>query len=420
MKWHSLLAFLMLLAVATHAPGQDPCAAGGDSSLPAASDECPLAAACTALPAGPRLWGGADYLMWWLRGGGAPPLVVTGSAADAFPGALDQPHTQILFGNRGLDDGMFNGVRAALGTWLDADRIWGVEASGFTLEQCSASFSAQGNANGQPFLAAPFVNANTGNDNVYFISQNLPTRSAFLTGAVSVASPTQLWSWEVNGVANVAASGNEVVSLLAGFRQLSLREDLSYQTAAQNLAAGGAASFLGTTLPPGFTVSTFDKFQTENLFNGGQLGARINPHWGAFALDLVAKVALGNMREEVTIQGQTTTNAPLPVTRAIGGIYAQASNIGEYSRDVFAVIPEAEANLCWDLTANVCARIGYTFLYVSSVARPGDQIDTRLNPNRVPIDGGFGTPGGLNQPIFDMHATGFCAQGLNFGLEFKF
>ena len=51
------------------------------------------------------------------------------------------------------------------------------------------------------------------------------------------------------------------------------------------------------------------------------------------------KLALGAMHEVVNIQGQTTTNAPLPVTQAVGGIYAQASNIGLYSRDVVALVP---------------------------------------------------------------------------------
>jgi Putative beta barrel porin-7 (BBP7) len=145
-------------------------------------------------PPSRRLWGGIDYLLWWVRN--RPPLVVTGSPADPFPGALDQPGTQILFGDQGLRYGAVSGLRLGLGAWLDRDNILGVEAGGFLLQQRTARFSAQGNANGQPFLATPFINALTGNNNVYFISQNFadPAISAQLTGGAAVFSTTNLWS----------------------------------------------------------------------------------------------------------------------------------------------------------------------------------------------------------------------------------
>jgi hypothetical protein len=363
-----------------------------------------------------------DYLLWWVRKGNVPPLVVTGSQADAFPGALDQPGTRVLFGGDGLDYGTFNGLRLNLGGWLDQDRRFGLEAGGFALEHRTIRFSAQGDANGQPFLATPFVNAVSGNPNVYFISQNFadPNLTALLTGSVGVFNSTSLWSWEISGVANVARNDVWTIDLLAGFRQTSLRENLTYITTASNIAPGGAALFELTPLDPGLNVTTFDGFTTRNTFNGGQIGTRIDRHWGRLTLDLVGKLAMGSMHEVVNIQGQTTTNAPLPVTQAVGGIYAQASNIGTYNRDAFAVIPEVGVNLGFQLTPSITARVGYTFLYLSNVARPGDQIDMRINVNRVPIDPSFGTPGGPNQPAFNMRTTGFWAQGINFGLEFKF
>ena len=67
-----------------------------------------------------------------------------------------------------------------------------------------------------------------------------------------------------------------------------------------------------------------------------------------------AKAAVPNAPVTVTDQGtgatrQTTTNAPLPVTQAVGGIYAQQSNIGTFNRDVFAVIPEVGVNLAYQV-----------------------------------------------------------------------
>src|SRR5438874_1977521 len=70
----------------------------------------------------PRVWARADNLMWWTKRAALPPLVVTGSEADPFPGALDQPGTRILFGDKGLGYGMFNGLRLSAGAWIDSDR----------------------------------------------------------------------------------------------------------------------------------------------------------------------------------------------------------------------------------------------------------------------------------------------------------
>ncbi len=187
--------------------------------------------------------------MWWVRKGPTPPLVVTGSAADTFPGALDQPGTQILFGNRDLDYGRFNGLRLSLGGWLDGDNLFGLEAGGFVLERRSVQFSARADANGQPFLATPFVNAVTGRENVYFISQNFadPKLTAQLTGAVGIASSTSLWNWDLNGTANMARSSAWSADFLTGFRQTSLREDLSYATTVNNIIPGAPRAFCRTS-----------------------------------------------------------------------------------------------------------------------------------------------------------------------------
>jgi Putative beta barrel porin-7 (BBP7) len=367
----------------------------------------------------PRLWGGVDYLLWWVRRGPTPPLVVTGSPTDPFPGALDQPGTRVLFGDQGIGYGAMNGLRLVLGGWLDRDDTLGAEAGGFVLQQRTARFGAQGDANGQPFLAAPFVNALTGNNNVYFISQNFanPALSAHLTGDVGVFSTTNLWSWEIQGVVNLARTPTFTADALLGFREMSLREDLSYITSVDNLTVGGASVFLTNPVAPGFIVTTFDRFSTANLFNGGQAGLRLSKTWGNFGVEAVGKIALGDMHESVTIAGLTTTNAPLPVTEAVGGIFAQSSNIGHYHRDVFAVIPEAGVNVNVQLTPNVKARVGYTVTYLSSVARPGDQIDPAINIHEVPIDFTYGTPGGPSRPAFQMQGTGFWAQGIHFGIE---
>jgi hypothetical protein len=69
---------------------------------------------------------------------------------------------------------------------------------------------------------------------------------------------------------------------------------------------------------------------------------------------------------------------------------------------------------------NVRAMVGYNFLYWSSVVRASDQVNRIVNPTQVPSSQAFGVAVGPAQPRSDLRSTDFWAQGLNFGLEFRY
>ena len=54
---------------------------------------------------------------------------------------------------------------------------------------------------------------------------------------------------------------------------------------------------------------------------------------------------------------------------------------------------------------------------ISSVVRPGDQIDTSLDENKIP-PGTTLAPPGTPRPLVPFKESDFWAQGLTFGLEF--
>src|SRR5205823_3226983 len=102
------------------------------------------------------------------------------------------------------------------------------------------------------------------------------------------------------------------------------------------------------------------------------------------SLDLRGKLALGVTHQEINISGgQSLTNAA-GTAQALGGLLALNSNIGDFSRDRFSVVPELGVNVGYNLTPNLRAFCGYNFLYWSSVVRPGDQIDRGLDITRPP------------------------------------
>jgi len=116
-----------------------------------------------------------------------------------------------------------------------------------------------------------------------------------------------------------------------------------------------------------------------------------------------------------SVQGSGT-----PPVVVAGGILAQPTNSGHFVRDAFSVVPEARLNVGYQITPWMQARVGYTFVYWSSVIRPGPQIDRLVNPAQIPFDPTYGTPGGLARPETLLHPGDFWAQGLNVGLHFNF
>ena len=130
---------------------------------------------------------------------------------------------------------------------------------------------------------------------------------------------------------------------------------------------------------------------------------------------------MGSTQEVLNIDGQTTLIQPGQPTRTLpGDLYALSSNIGGHSKSSFAVLPEGDVNVGWQALEHLRIRFGYSFMYLSKVARAGDQIDRTLNPNLIPTSITYGLPGGPRRPAVTITESDFTVQGLNFGLELLF
>src|SRR5262249_19051722 len=158
--------------------------------------------------------------------------------------------------------------------------------------------------------------------------------------------------------------------------------------------------------PPNF-FQTFDQFNVQNNFYGGQIGARVNYENTRLFVTATGKLALGGTVEQVTASGATATSAG----SASGGYITQPTNIGTVSQSQFAVVPEVNFNFGIRFTPWASIVVGYSFLYVSSVARPGDQIDRVINPSQSPaISNNFpASLVGPARPALLVHDTDFWA-----------
>ena len=56
------------------------------------------------------------------------------------------------------------------------------------------------------------------------------------------------------------------------------------------------------------------------------------------------------------------------------GVFAQPANEGRSSATRFAVVPQLQVKLGYDVTSWLRLTVGYDLLYNSEVIRPGDQI----------------------------------------------
>jgi hypothetical protein len=386
-------------------PGATPTGPGGcDNCCGITSDPCcdGCCGGCGCYP-GNRFWASAEYLLWWTRGMHLPPLVTTGSAADAIPGALGQRGTAILYGDNDVLGDIRSGGRFAVGYWLTDDHCLGIDAGFFFLGQIDNRFSAF--STGDPILARPFINMTPGSSNFGNEDSQLKAFPNTVAGGVIIREKTELWGAEVNLRTNLCCSCNGNVDLLAGYRIMGLNDSLRINEQITSLL----------TSTPGSELIT-DRFTTRNQFNGGQIGISGETHWGRFTFGGWTKVAMGDTFQSVTINGVTTIGGTR--TSADGtyntGILATPSNSGTFSRDKFTVIPEVGLNVGYMLTDHWRVFVGYTFLYWSDVVRAGDQIDRHVDTNQwaPPVAAG-------SFPAFGFHGTSYWAQGVNFGMEFR-
>jgi hypothetical protein len=348
---------------------------------------------------GGGLYGSADYLLWWVKQTPLPPLVTSGSASLAGSGTLGGPQTGVLFGGRDVGGQPLSGGRFTLGFWLGDDQPFGVEGTFFLLEQRRTLFAASGTGASDTVIGLPFndVSQAPPGPNV------LPVAGAGLTGGVSAAVVQRLYSAEANAWLAAGGDNGVCLSLLGGFRVLAEDQGLDLNT--------------DSTDPTGFNTRSATSFTTHNRFYGAQVGAAANWRGPAgLSVDLVGKLAVGATNEVVRISGFTVTTDPLSGTTSSGAValLAQENNIGRHARTEWAVLPEVAVKVGYAVTETVTVTVGGSFLYLSAVARPGNQIDTNTT---VPV---VGVPSGLPNPAFVFRSNDFYAGGIDLGVELHF
>jgi hypothetical protein len=341
------------------------------------------------------IFGSAEFLMWWAKGTHLPPLVTTSDPGtlQTDAGVLNLPTTTILFGNEIAGKDLQAGGRVMLGLWLDDEHNVAAGGRFFGLGGDTTSFSAS--SDGSTILARPFFNAFLGVDDALLIA--FPGLAA---GSVSAQASTQnIFGTEAFTEIMMHRDACRRVDLVLGYQFMRLDDSLQVVSS-------------HTLLLNNLNFNIRDRFRAYNEFHGGEIGLRGRVSRGCWTLDGLAQIAVGGVRQQVIIDGQTviTPAGGAPATFA-QGLLAQPSNSGNFERSKFAYIPSLTVNLKYHVNPCLNFFLGYNLIWHSDVALSGDHVDLRVNLNQ-PL------PPPL--PAFAFRDRDYWIQGINFGASWDF
>jgi hypothetical protein len=203
------------------------------------------------------------------------------------------------------------------------------------------------------------------------------------------------------------------IDWLIGYRYLRLDEDLLItDLVTLNNPSGGL-------IPAGTQIRRMDQFSSTNDYHAGEFGLLYEVHRGRWAIEGGTKMGIGNMHEAINAQGSQQINlggtsgfADVP---GAGGFLVQpGQNAQHQGRNELALLTESELRVAFAFNDRWRAMLGCTVIYVNRVTRPGDQIDTNLDPTSFPPAGAGNAP-----PMQRFTESYLWLFGVNAGVEVR-
>jgi len=361
-------------------------------------------------PSSHGFWAQTDFLLWWRNGRRFPPLVTRVVPAYPSPSnpaaanSLSLDEAPVVFGGGAIEEHGQPGGKLNFGMWLDAFHNFGLGGGFVAVGDSSVAFADASDGSivgiGRPFFDTD-ANANTAL--IIAGGDNTPPRTDASSGWINLATDSKMLAGDLYYRLLMHQGGGLRTDFVFGYQYGRIDENLTVDAFTNNPTIG---SWRHT-----------DAFRTENQYHGGHFGLRGEYRYGRWGLELLAKFAFGNMRQTVLINGigEFTDLAVPPTVSSTAGLLAQATNSGSYVQDRFAFAEDIKIAIAFWPTSRLKISAGYSLMYWSSVARPGDHID-------------FGVDGRLlsnplwpaARPAFAFRPVGFYLHGLNLGMEYRF
>lgn len=371
---------------------------------------------CLALPS--HGWVSVDYMMFYQPGMDTPALVTNSRPNFAAANVLYGGDNDIL-------SGRLDGIRARFGWWFVNRPNLGIEGEYLTSGDNTETFDRLSDGSVGNRLYRPFFNVVTGLNDVSIVAEqgtNTPN------GRVRIDSSSEFQGVAVRFKRFLCCNSSSACSLLLG-REVPVQSRLEatlgwryYQLGESLLMNENKTQRGGDGVFRTFNIT--DSFETLNQFNGVELGVHWQGRRGYWTLDTLMRVSIGNMRQRVDIMGQTLVDGAILGSFAggnPGGVLAVEPNASgtPYIRDELGISPELGAALRYQLTQRLELKVGYSFMYLSNVVRPGEQIDFDVDPNWFPQSVVYNGPNRRNSPSFAFNDTGYYIHGLTLGGEYR-
>jgi len=365
-----------------------------DVGLPGSCQGC-LGGCCPSHQRSCQRWIQFDYLLGWRKGQRVPELVTTSIAGTPDPqaGILGLASTSIVLGNEDLVDGARPGGRIDFGRWL-ANGETAVGGRFYAMSDSGTSHLFDGSTH--DILARPYFDINLGSETASLVNY---ASGGLATGSIEVTSDASLLGSDFYLQQSWCQIGRACVDLVTGYQFTRIDESLNIHSNSTHVTQAGTA-----------TIELTDQFATRNTFHGGLIGIRSQAEGACWSFNLLAKVGLGNTHQVVNVRGNRVITVPGgPSSTEARGLLAQDSNSGIHENNQFTVVPELNLRYTQHLSECVDLSFGYTYIYWSRVAQPGDQVSLIIDDN----------PGGT-QPLVNMVNDDYWMQSLDFGITWWF
>lgn len=341
------------------------------------------------------VWARFEALLWWQQGRDLPPLVTTDPATEPFATAGILPNATILFGGGTEEGDMSAGGRFDIGTWTDPSQCYGVGWRFFGVGSDGLGYRSTSVQN--PVLAIPFSTINPVANDALVISY-----PGIREGEINFTADSEVLGNDVYGRFLLCKGGICRIDLITGYHFSRVNDAILMRSRFTDVDP--------QSVDFGAETTVIDQFAGANEFHGGIIGFIWERDCGCWNTQLLARTALGGMRQRMRIDGSFTfdTLAAPPVVTP-GGLFTTDSNMGTYEQFEFAAVTEFGATCAYRIGRCTQVTLGYSFLLWSSVQRPSDAIDTVIDLGNNPT-----------RPAFDFNTTSYWVQGLNVGFEFKF
>lgn len=336
-------------------------------------------------------WFRHEALLWFVQDRDMIPLVTVSSpGTDPEIGLGD---TQVAFGNQ-IEGDLSLGYRGDIGMYV-SDNV-GIGGRLWIMEDNGDSYFNSGDGSAMS-IGRPFYDDIANVNNSLLIASTIPGQD--FTGSISINSEVSLMAAEAYARLNFSCSKSCQLDFIGGYSYFQVDDMLSAVSSTQDATA----------------INSFnDLFETENRFNGGQIGFEAIVKRGRWFARSLTKVHLGNMDQTVRISGGSSQDFGPNVVTADNGFLSTVDTQGTYENEEFTFIPEMNFKLGYRFRDHIEMSAGYTFIYFDNTALVGDVIDDTLNP------AGFFQSTAASRPGFEFSDSSLWVQGLDLGIAISF